>query len=227
MLLDMYESTHYLRQRRKNRITVVGFCQPFPPVPAGEREMKLAAIGMAVVTGAWASGSTSVQMNRVPVCVSAGSFTGVSQAQGLAAEIFKRAGVNVEWHTMTSCPTSPDTIKITFSDRTPRTVRPGAMAYALPYEGTHIVIYYDRVALADPENFPRLLAYVIVHETTHILQRLARHSETGIMKANWDRKDYAQMRMDNLTFTEADLDLIHQGLEARAPTPTPAMVASR
>lgn len=192
--------------------------------------MKIAALAMMVVTGAWATGSGPLPLDRVPVCVSEGSIVGVSQAKGLAARVFLTAGVKIEWHSMSSCPKSADAIKVTFSERTNVTRIPGALAYALPYEGTHIVIFYDRVIATDPGNLrPRLVSYVMVHEITHILQRVARHSGSGIMKANWDRKDYSEMRLDNLTFTEDDVALIHLGLAARstAPTVASALVAAK
>ena len=57
------------------------------------------------------------------------------------------------------------------------------LAYALPFEGTHIVVFYDRVEeCVRADLFPTLLAYVLVHEITHILQEITRHSATGIMK---------------------------------------------
>ena len=91
---------------------------------------------------------------------------------------------------------------------------PGAMAYALPYEGTHIVVFYDRVT-KKPGNVSILLGHVIAHEVTHILQGVARHSESGVMKANWTGADYQQMSREPLQFTDHDVLLIHRGLKAR------------
>ncbi len=58
-----------------------------------------------------------------------------------------------------------------------------------------------------------LLAHELVHEITHILQCLDRHSETGVMKARWTADDYCEMRWKPLTFTPEDIQLIHLGMQ--------------
>jgi hypothetical protein len=35
-----------------------------------------------------------------------------------------------------------------------------------------------------------LLCHVIVHEITHVLENIDRHSAEGIMKAHWSDRDY-------------------------------------
>ena len=67
-----------------------------------------------------------------------------------------------------------------------------------------------------PNLFPMLLAHVLVHEMTHILQGVSRHSETGVMKAHWDESDFGQMRIKALPFTEADIHLIQRGVDGRS-----------
>jgi hypothetical protein len=62
---------------------------------------------------------------------------------------------------------------------------------------------------------PALLAHVLVHEITHILQGVDRHSETGVMKARWTTADYVQIRAQPLPFTDWDIDLIQEGLASR------------
>ncbi len=73
---------------------------------------------------------------------------------------------------------------------TPRFLRDfksGALAFARPYEGVHITLFYDRVqAVTEPELTGTVLAHVLVHEITHILQGTCRHSATGVMKARLD-----------------------------------------
>jgi len=65
-----------------------------------------------------------------------------------------------------------------------------------------------------------LLAHVLVHEITHILQGTCRHSDTGIMKARWTHQDYMEMGQKPLSFTEEDLQLIRTGLAKRANSVT-------
>ena len=66
----------------------------------------------------------------------------------------------------------------------------------------------------------------MVHEVTHILQGIPWHSESGVMKAQWDASDFLQMTWKPLPFTDDDVDLIQRGLDARearlAGAPLPA-----
>jgi hypothetical protein len=50
-----------------------------------------------------------------------------------------------------------------------------------------------------------VLAHVLVHEVTHILQGFPRHSESGVMKAHWDSQNFAQMTWQPLPFTDDDI----------------------
>ena len=85
-----------------------------------------------------------------------------------------------------------------------------------PYEGTHITIFYDRVRVAEPRVTQVVLAHVLVHEITHILQGIFRHSESGVMKARWTAKDYSDMTWQPLSFTDGDIELMKNGLATRA-----------
>jgi hypothetical protein len=97
------------------------------------------------------------------------------------------------------------------------TEKPHALAYAMPYEGTRIVIFFDRVQQAvDPRSVPALRAHVIAHELGHILEGVISHSATGLMKANWDEDDPSEMAWKPLPFAPVDVFLIHQGLLHRA-----------
>jgi hypothetical protein len=157
------------------------------------------------------------------ICVSSGiPDSTVSHAEMLAARILAQAGAPVEWHLGRSCPAVPYVIKIGFQQHTPDGQLPRALAYAMPTEGTHIVVMYDRVKRVGRDDLlPQLLAYVLVHEITHILQGTARHSATGIMKAYWSQADYSDMRISGLSFTQLDLDLLNVGLEARTRADLP------
>lgn len=154
------------------------------------------------------------EMRNVTVCISNNPAVPLTfAAQRMASEIFSAIGVGIEWHDG-SCPASPDVIKVSFPGEAPKGVSGGALAYALPYEGTHIAVFYERVKrqCCSPQH---LLAYVLVHEITHILQGGAWHSPSGIMKAHWNYKDYYAMRYGSLVFTADDVVSIHSGLDAR------------
>jgi len=56
---------------------------------------------------------------------------------------------------------------------------------------------------------------VLVHEITHILQGVDRHSAQGVMKAQWDDNDYSAMAWKPLPFSPIDVELINRGLATR------------
>ena len=140
----------------------------------------------------------------------------LGRAQNLAKEMFAAIGVRIEWRLGQPSISSPGgSIAIELVDNTPARLMPGALAYAKPYEGTHIQIFYDRIKRG-PYQTERL-AHVLVHEITHILQGIVRHSDSGVMKAKWTWEDERQMLDHPLSFTEADINLIHHGLLASHP----------
>jgi len=151
---------------------------------------------------------------RVAVCSDVGNGFVIAKAETIAAGIFNEIGVGIDWHQPNSCP--PDAIHIDYSDDTPPAFLSASLAYARPYEGIHIVVFFDRIKRRNP---PRLLSvvlgHVMVHEISHILQGVQRHSESGIMKAWWNRNDISEMAFHPLSFTDEDVNLIHKGLEAR------------
>ena len=59
-----------------------------------------------------------------------------------------------------------------------------------------------------------LLAHVLAHEISHILQGTDQHSARGVMKALWDINDYLRMARHPLPFTDLDIQLIYRGLGA-------------
>jgi hypothetical protein len=129
-----------------------------------------------------------------------------------ATMMFQGAGVGIHW-TCSSGADSRTPLIITLTSHAPDGYRPGAMAYALPYEGVHIVVFYDRIEGAGCQRSETLLlAYILVHEITHILQGVSRHSETGVMKAAWGSADYARILSHQLTFTPEDIQMIQSGI---------------
>ena len=179
--------------------------------------MKLAAtIAIAAMMAASAQGKSE---NGRQVTVYVSDNAGVpydvrAQAQGLASGMFASIGVTL--HLKPGHPARPDAdaIMIEFVTNTPATGHPGAMAYALPYEGVHIRIFWDRI---QPDPSPSaVLAHVMVHEITHILQGINRHSSEGIMKAQWTYQDFADMKVTPLSFTPEDADLIYSGMAVRS-----------
>ena len=191
----------------------------------------MAMVAMAAVMGSssWAGPARGEAAEQnVTVCMDKGTNTTVvEEAQKIASKMFARIHVNLEWHgDRRFCKVPGDhVIVVSLSTHTPRTLLPGALAYALPYEGTHIEVFYDR--MDKEESGDRyILAHVLVHEITHILQGFARHSETGVMQAHWGADDLTQMKLTPLDFTAEDVTLIRAGLKGRVSPRPGTLVAA-
>ena len=153
----------------------------------------------------------------VVVCIPVGgvSIDTVLRARVITTRIYARIGVTVAWETeLSACPS--EGIRIDINSETPASLKPGALAYALPYEGNHICVFFDRIA-ADPDSdrVAVVLAHVFAHEIGHVLQGISRHSLSGIMQAHWSRRDFARMKTHSLEFEADDIQLIYLGLQQR------------
>jgi hypothetical protein len=103
-------------------------------------------------------------------------------AVDLANKMFATIGIRLDWRSGEPPRTSfPQPIGIELATDTPTNLLPGALGSAMPYEGVHIRVFYDRVR---SDVVPRsvLLAHVMVHEIAHILQKTDRHSDGGVAR---------------------------------------------
>jgi hypothetical protein len=189
--------------------------------------MKITAMVAVALTVAMSARAAEVTvyvqgLSAVPLPV-------LNRARVLANGMFAAVNVKIDWRA--GQPTRRQSqhqgaLMIEIVTDTPRELKPGALAFARPYEGVHIDVFYDRVrAATEPELTPNVLAHVLVHEITHILQGTCRHSDTGVMKARWNHEDYMEMRLTPLSFTEEDVQLIRAGLADRADARTPMATA--
>jgi hypothetical protein len=142
----------------------------------------------------------------------------VERAKLVAKGMFASIGVNLLWRA--SCEEGHEAlfINVLLADGERVNDADGPLAEAYPFDGLtgHITVRYDRVrnsAGVARELEPLLLAHVLVHEITHVLQCLDRHSETGVMKAHWSTDDYYDMRWKPLAFTPEDIELIRLGMQ--------------
>jgi hypothetical protein len=136
----------------------------------------------------------------------------IASAEGIASSIFAGIGLKVEWQ-RGSC--SPNALTVTLTVNTPADFMPGAVAYTEPPDPSRVRVFCDRVS--DPSNFnqyaiPRILGHVLAHEIGHMLQGVAHHSATGVMKAKWTPADFEEMTSHRLQFTPEDVRLIRAGL---------------
>ena len=135
-------------------------------------------------------------------------------AEVMAAGMFSGSGVRIEWHGHASDggQLPAGAIAISLAPQTPVGFLPGALAFARPYEGVHITVFWDRIQQTPrPAPAAVILAHVLVHEITHVLEGVDRHSDSGIMKARWTNRDYAAMAWKPLPFSSEDIWLVHLG----------------
>jgi len=99
--------------------------------------------------------------------------------------------------------------------------RAGALASATvgAGNGTRIEVFYNRIRAGWRESaIPPILAHVLVHEITHVLEGVSRHADAGVMKARWDAEDYRSMRQAPLAIAADDLQMLRTWRERRTRT---------
>ena len=139
----------------------------------------------------------------------------------LASSIFQKIGVRLNW-LPGELPASKTAFGIRTVEHAPRSATGDALAASRlsGAAGVEITVYADRLRrfLDVHRSLGRVAAgYVLAHELAHAMQGVARHSESGIMKAHWNYLDLQDMFSHRLAFTAGDVDLIHHGLAARLP----------
>jgi len=142
----------------------------------------------------------------------------------IVSTVFGSIGVRIDWREPDSCPAESGAIQVHLSHDAPRIGHSEALAFARPYAGG-IVVFLDRVQQLHGAGVRFVMAFVLVHEITHVLEGIERHSATGVMKARWNDSDYFEMRLNRLRFAPEDVDLIYDGLKMRqARVATSALV---
>jgi len=199
--------------------------------------MKLGAILVGLVVARCMQGETGEDApHNVIVCLQGVRDSRANDAAKSASKLFADMGVTSQWRTH-GCPAAPGVIFVTFSFETRASDHPGALAFAQPFDGTKIVVFFDRIQArvvdmysrpAADLNFAiaRVLTYVLAHEVAHILQRLSRHSSVGIMKERWSTADFYTMVYRSLAFTPDDTDRIQRGLKSLHSTQIGSPLAS-
>jgi hypothetical protein len=169
---------------------------------------------LAIPTSAKLSLTVYIEANigdssLAPICM---------QAEGVASGMFATAGVHINWRTgRPKRYHSERPVLIDITSNTPETFYRGALAFTPVFEGVHIRIFYDRVRNANrPQATTMLLAHVLVHEITHVLEGVNHHSEDGVMKAAWTADDLLKMLSKPLPFDPEDVRLIRESLANRA-----------
>ncbi len=159
----------------------------------------------------------------------------LARAEKLAAEIFRKAGVETVWLDCRPLGGQPPAackqprgrselvLRIIFQPLTAREAYgKGAIGYALRSEdgsgGDLATVFYDRVeeevVLGGFDPFV-ILAHVAAHEIGHLLLPRAGHSPTGLMRAQLTRKDWRRASKGELLFTPEQAEQLQAGVLAR------------
>jgi hypothetical protein len=143
-----------------------------------------------------------------------------------ATAIYSEIGVQLNWRSghwrpqtksTSICPQESRDFWIEIVAHAPDNLTNGQLAIAKPYgdSGVRIVVFYDRVeSLLQRHSrvtLGAIFGYVLAHEIAHVLQGIARHSETGVLRARWTEDDFAKMGSRGLNFTTEDILLIQRG----------------
>jgi hypothetical protein len=146
-----------------------------------------------------------------------------SRAQRMTGTMFEAIGVRLIWRfrAPVSDPGEVQPIVLTLTNHRPADYQRRAVACAQPFEGIHLEIMYNRLKWSEsrPNLASALLAQVMAHEITHLLQGINRHSSAGVMKAHLTNADFDAIQQKPLSFEPYDVGLIHQGIDLRALPP--------
>jgi hypothetical protein len=161
------------------------------------------------------------------------------RAEATATRMFAGIGVRVQWANRRPgrrsvpasggcAPKRPEEIVVRMASGRAASDSRDAFADALPYasDGVRVTVFYAelRQALcARPRLESAVLAHVLVHEITHVLQGMARHSSTGVMRAHWNSTEYSDLEKRPMEFAGDDAELIQLGLRR---TQSPACVGT-
>jgi len=186
----------------------------------------LAAIGASM--SAAEKTSTAVTVCDVYLSNHDDSSELLGPGKAVAGAIFAKIGVRLHWRAgelpATQNAVGNADLQKAFGIRTlqhaPESATADALASAriVGLSGTEITVYKDRLQrfFDNHRNLAGVAGagagYVLAHELAHVMQGVARHSESGILKANWSNNDFEEMIFHKLAFTNFDVELIHQGL---------------
>jgi hypothetical protein len=194
-----------------------------------EQEMKTTRlVAMLAMAGAslFAGQSAAPQKATVNVCMETDPYILIG-VRPLASAMFASIGLRIAWHELDSCPAEVGAMQVRLSHDAPsirNSASEAALAFAQPYAGT-IVVFIERVRQLHRNGTRLVMAHVLVHEITHVLEGISRHSSTGIMKTQWNKNDFFEMRRKPLPFAQEDVNLIYDGL--KVPRVAPAAVVTR
>jgi hypothetical protein len=149
----------------------------------------------------------------------------MSKARAIVSRLFDAAGVHVDWRVggpkaRGEEPGADETIWIRVEPTADGDhASDQALAYSLLHKdgGVRIHVFLDRVRLMDRTDSGLVMGHVLAHEMGHVLEGVARHSEAGVLKANYTQADLKVMANRQLHFAPVDVGLIRAHFGVAAP----------
>jgi hypothetical protein len=94
-------------------------------------------------------------------------------------------------------------VSIRLLPHAPYGVAPGTLGFSLPCAafGIDSTIFVDNcegVTNQGSASFSKVLAYAIAHELGHVLLRSSEHSQTGLMRARWDKAAWIRATVEGI-----------------------------
>jgi hypothetical protein len=175
----------------------------------------------------WFGGHTLAAADQVQVYVRFGSGANldgsmVCAAQQQASKLLLEAGVVLDWRRGAPAEdvAGPETVVVLFVPNAPRDQDRNALAVARPYgSSSELSVFNDRVTAYVQNVLPtdrgRILGHVLAHEIVHVLEGVARHSDTGLMTAHWTWREMRAAITGGLHLAEEDRRLVAYGIQAR------------
>ena len=172
------------------------------------------------------------------------------RARELVAAVYKKIGVSIEWlptirHGNRRSPPQGDDVKpsdriaqltmiIVTGDMAGRGRIPdGVLGYAaVPEDGgmgrIGYVIYHRvrQIAHDAHRDESELLAFVLTHETGHLLLGRGVRATAGLMRCHWEQRDVQQMDARKLEFLQPHAERIRHALENRPAADDACVTAS-
>jgi hypothetical protein len=170
----------------------------------------------------------ATQAAGIPLCLTRFTIAdngSILLAQAIVTRVFADAGVRVEWLSGKQCKYAPSgTLYLILDATAPSHFKSETMGYAQPYSsGTAVHIFYDRIREDHRADFALVLGHAMAHEIGHVLQGVARHSESGIMKGLWSYREFGDMHLGRMRFAPEDILLLQLG----SKDPSTAGLAAR
>ena len=149
----------------------------------------------------------------------------LARAEGEATRIYRALGVGLVWIDLTAPSAYPPpetlsrlhlTISIMSGVMVERKGAAGDVMGAAPgtleQRGRLAYVFYTRVALlaqgAPNDAESKILGHVLAHEMGHLLLPANSHSQSGVMRADWDSQQLRRMVNGVLQFTPEQGELI-------------------